>query len=81
MKKPLVMLAAAMLAACASYAPQTSPDAALDALVEDYFEQQLQLSPMNATAIGDSRYDDRTIPVWVLPEKYCLHVRILCLKE
>jgi uncharacterized protein (DUF885 family) len=59
MKKPLVMLAASLLAACATSAPQTSPDAALQALVEDYFEQQLELSPMNATAIGDSRYDDR----------------------
>ena len=28
-------------------------------LVEEYFERQLELSPMAATAIGDSRYDDR----------------------
>lgn len=39
--------------------PPTSPDAALNALVEEYFERQLELSPMTATAIGDSRYDDR----------------------
>jgi uncharacterized protein (DUF885 family) len=59
MKNPVVMLAVTLLTACATSAPQTSPDAALEALVEDYFEQQLRLSPMNATAIGDSRYDDR----------------------
>ena len=53
------MLAAAMLAACATSPPPRSPDAALNALVEEYFERQLELSPMNATAIGDSRYDDR----------------------
>jgi uncharacterized protein (DUF885 family) len=53
------MLAASMLAGCATSMTGTSPDQALHALVEDYFEQQLQLSPMNATAIGDSRYDDR----------------------
>jgi uncharacterized protein (DUF885 family) len=34
-------------------------DRALNALVEEYFDSQLELSPMNATAIGDSRYDDR----------------------
>lgn len=59
MKKPFVMLAAAMLAACSTTPPPRSPDAALNALVEEYFERQLELSPMNATAIGDSRYDDQ----------------------
>ena len=34
-------------------------DAELNSLVEEYFDSQLELSPMNATAIGDSRYDDR----------------------
>ena len=53
------MLAAAMLAACTTSPPPSSPDAALHALVEEYFERELELSPMNATAIGDSRYDDR----------------------
>jgi uncharacterized protein (DUF885 family) len=60
MRKPAAQLVvvAAMLAACAG-APQKSPDTALNALVEEYFEKQLELSPMGATAIGDSRYDDR----------------------
>jgi len=53
------MLAAAMLAACTTSPPPRSPDDALNALVEEYFERELELSPMNATAIGDSRYDDR----------------------
>jgi uncharacterized protein (DUF885 family) len=54
-----VVLATAMLTACAAAPPKTAADAVLDALVEEYFDQQLELSPMNATAIGDSRYDDR----------------------
>jgi uncharacterized protein (DUF885 family) len=58
MKNPVLVLAAGLLAACATSTPQ-SPDAALDALVEEYFERQLELSPMTATAIGDARYDDR----------------------
>jgi uncharacterized protein (DUF885 family) len=48
-----------LLSACATEPAAKSPDAALDALVEEYFDAQLELSPMNATAIGDSRYDDR----------------------
>ena len=59
MKKPVAMLVAAMLAACTTSPPPRSPDAALFSLVEEYFERQLELSPMNATSIGDSRYDDR----------------------
>jgi uncharacterized protein (DUF885 family) len=57
--KFLLVLAAAMLTACAIKPAKSRADAALDSLVEEYFDQQLELSPMNATAIGDSRYDDR----------------------
>jgi uncharacterized protein (DUF885 family) len=53
------MLAAAGLAACAGAPSERSPDVELNTLVEEYFERQLELSPMNATSIGDSRYDDR----------------------
>ena len=49
----------AALAGCAGTPSQGSPDSALNELVEEYFERQLELSPMNATAIGDTRYDDR----------------------
>jgi len=59
MKMPSVLLAAAALAACTAAPPTTSPDAALTALVEEYFDSQLELSPMSATAIGDPRFDDR----------------------
>jgi len=59
MKIPSVLLAAAALAACTGTPPETSPDTALAALVEEYFDTQLELSPMSATAIGDSRFDDR----------------------
>ena len=62
MKNLLPLLAVTSLAgfpACAATAPARSPDAALNALVEEYFERELELSPMTATAIGDSRYDDK----------------------
>ncbi len=58
MKKLLAMTAAMMLTACAN-TPKTTPDTVLNSLVEEYFDKQLELSPMNATAIGDSRFDDR----------------------
>jgi uncharacterized protein (DUF885 family) len=54
----LVVLATATLVACAA-TPARNPNAALDALVEEYFDSQLELSPMDSTAIGESKYDDR----------------------
>jgi uncharacterized protein (DUF885 family) len=48
-----------MLGACAGAPQSASPDAALNALVEEYFDRSLELSPMEATSIGDSRFDDR----------------------
>jgi uncharacterized protein (DUF885 family) len=60
MSKYPVLLAAALLGACASTPPSPPPaDAALDSLVEEYFDHALELSPMDATAIGDSRFDDK----------------------
>jgi uncharacterized protein (DUF885 family) len=44
---------------CAATPAHRGADAALSELVEEYFDSQLELSPMNATAIGESRYDDR----------------------
>src|SRR3982751_2807064 len=49
----------AVLSACAASPPGGSPDTALNLVVEEYFDTQLELSPMNATAIGDARFDDR----------------------
>ncbi len=59
MKNFALMSMVAVLTACASPPASRSADAALNALVEEYFDSRLELSPMNATAIGDSRYDDR----------------------
>jgi uncharacterized protein (DUF885 family) len=56
--KSALVLVCALLGACTTMSAR-SPESALNALVEEYFERQLELSPMNATAIGDSRYDDR----------------------
>ena len=58
MKYP-VLLAAALLGACAASPPPRTPETALNDLVEEYFERQLEMTPMAATGIGDSRYDDR----------------------
>ncbi|MBC8024961.1 MAG: DUF885 domain-containing protein, partial [Steroidobacteraceae bacterium] len=57
--KKLALPILLVLGACASGPPSTSPDSNFNALVEEYFERQLELAPMSATAIGDSRYDDR----------------------
>src|SRR3954470_13946679 len=54
-----MLLAAAVLGGCAVRPIVKTPDEALNMLVEEYFDKQLELSPMNATAIGDTRYDDR----------------------
>jgi uncharacterized protein (DUF885 family) len=59
MKNTPVLLATAVLVACTAAPAMRDADRALNALVEDYFDSQLELSPMNATAIGESRYDDR----------------------
>ncbi len=59
MKNHAILIAAGLLGACATTQVPKTPDATLNALVEEYFERQLELAPMTATAIGDSRYDDR----------------------
>jgi uncharacterized protein (DUF885 family) len=60
--RPLSLLAlgaAALLTACAIKPPVKTPDAMLNSIVEEWFDRQLELAPMDATAIGDSRFDDR----------------------
>jgi len=55
------------LAASPGFAAESTPagagasadSAALHRLFEDYFERQLELSPLSATFIGDHRYDDK----------------------
>ena len=77
----LAAVGAALLSACAAQAPapaeRAAPEASvaavqseahrLDALVEAYFEDQLQLRPLLATSIGDKRYNDQ-YPVSISPE-------------
>jgi uncharacterized protein (DUF885 family) len=59
MKRIVSLAGATLLAACASAPQPRTPDQILNTVVEEYFDAQLELSPMNATAIGDSRFDDR----------------------
>jgi uncharacterized protein (DUF885 family) len=60
MKRSVVLLASVLIGACATNpASRSGPDAQLHALVEEYFDSQLELLPMSATAIGDYRFDDR----------------------
>ncbi|MBK7251834.1 MAG: DUF885 domain-containing protein [Gammaproteobacteria bacterium] len=58
----LAGVSAAFLAACTSApvsAARGDPEAELARLVDEYFEESLRLSPLQATFIGDRRYDDR----------------------
>jgi len=64
--RPAFLLVAALFAvACSKEQPtemQTAAEdstAALNALVDEHFERSLALSPINATSIGDDRYDDQ----------------------
>jgi uncharacterized protein (DUF885 family) len=71
MTRTLLLLAlSAVIGACATpervatttqetSAAQPSRTAQLDALYESYFEDNLKLNPMQATQIGDRRYNDR----------------------
>jgi uncharacterized protein (DUF885 family) len=52
----LVCIIAATSAHCAE---TPAPAQQLSALVEDYFEKKLELTPTEATLIGDPRYNDR----------------------
>ena len=57
--KLALILTAAFMTACATHSSSRPADSDLNALVEEYFESQLELLPMSATAIGDDRYDER----------------------
>ncbi len=66
MKAPLAaMLAAALfVAACGNEqveppADVTDPTESLHALIDEFFERNLELNPMRASAIGDYRYNDQ----------------------
>lgn len=60
------LAATLLIAACGEKEPVpeqqsigADPSADLHALFEEYFERNLELNPMNATFIGDDRYNDR----------------------
>lgn len=50
-----------MISACNSHHPSStmSADAALDTLLNQYYEERLTYFPLEATGIGDPRYNDR----------------------
>lgn len=56
---PLLFAVATVLAQPATAADATGSSQALNRLFEDYFQQSLQLNPLQATFIGDHRYDDK----------------------
>ncbi|MCI0571185.1 MAG: DUF885 domain-containing protein [Myxococcaceae bacterium] len=70
MTRLTVLAAAVLVTACATVPQATAPTAdlpdrkaaesrKLHALFEDYFEARLELNPVEATSIGDDRYNDR----------------------
>ena len=57
-----ILAATLFVSACGGGQQDTAPEdaaTALAALFDDHFERNLELNPMNATSIGDDRYDDR----------------------
>jgi uncharacterized protein (DUF885 family) len=82
-QRSLLVVAAALLVAACAGTPTAAPDRAevpaattaaaatesrrLHELVEAYFEEQLRLRPLQATSIGDPRYNDR-YEVTISPE-------------
>lgn len=77
-RKLLVLTLAAIIGACAAPERSIAPDAPpaqaqasraaqLDALYDAWFEANLKLNPMQATQIGDRRYNDQ-LPNTLAPE-------------
>ncbi len=66
MKKKLHFLWLLVLMACNS-TQTTVPNAGFDTLLEDYYQQSLKLYRINATFLGDDRYND-TLPNFLSSE-------------
>jgi len=56
---PLLFAVSAVLAQPAAAADKAGSSQALNQLFEDYFQRSLELNPLQATFIGDHRYDDK----------------------
>lgn len=56
-KLNLILLSLGMVVFCAAETP-TPPNAAFNKMLDNYYEDQLHFFPMEATAIGDERFDD-----------------------
>jgi uncharacterized protein (DUF885 family) len=61
---PAALAAVLLVAACGGARDQAVPDiasasATLNALFDEYFERNLEMNPLQATFIGDYRYNDR----------------------
>ena len=72
MRNTPVLLLALALAACGKPDPSVDESvpgasAELDSLFAEYFEESLELNPLRATSIGDSRYNDR-LAISISPE-------------
>jgi len=60
MKKAILLsLFVALTSCCTAGVPPVAPNAAFNKMLENYYEDQLHFFPMNATAIGDQRFDDQ----------------------
>lgn len=54
-----LVIALTLLPSAAAVSAERARDAQLHRLFEDYFERSLELNPLQATFIGDPRYNDR----------------------
>jgi len=56
----MILCLAALIGACQSSKNESAaPNAKLASLLDNYYEQKLQLYPLEATSIGDNRYNDQ----------------------
>ena len=65
--KTITTLAAALLLGACAVQPGKPAHTDADAFFADYWEAELEHSPISATFVGDPRYNDR-LPIWGSPE-------------
>ena len=64
LKRTAVLAAVCLLSACGSndepdVTEVVAADVVLHALFDEHFERNLEMNPLNATFIGDNRFNDR----------------------